>query len=80
MEGNFLGVGLTNVIGIALFTMLVSVILKVIFTKYEVEGISQVIRTAQKKEVKRNEFYFKAQLVDTNDSINFCNNDVYLFN
>ena len=34
------------IIGIALFTMLVSVILKVIFTKYEVEGISQVVRTA----------------------------------
>ena len=46
MESKFLGVGLTNVIGIALFTMLVSVILKVIFTKYEVEGISQVVRTA----------------------------------
>ena len=46
MESKFLGVGLTNVIGIALFTMLVSVILKVIFTKYEVEGISQVVSTA----------------------------------
>lgn len=46
MEGNFLGVGLTNAIGIALFTMIVSVILKVIFTKYEVEGVSQVVRTA----------------------------------
>ena len=46
MNSKFLGVGLTNVIGIALFTMLVSVILKVIFTKYEVEGISQVVRTA----------------------------------
>ena len=46
MDIKFLGVGLTNVIGIALFTMLVSVILKVIFTKYEVEGISQVVRTA----------------------------------
>ena len=46
MGSKFLGVGLTNVIGIALFTMLVSVILKVIFTKYEIEGISQVVRTA----------------------------------
>ena len=46
MDTQFLGVGLINVIGIALFTMLVSVILKVIFTKYEVEGISQVVRTA----------------------------------
>ena len=46
MDSKFLGIGLTNAIGIALFTMIVSVILKVIFTKYEVEGISQVVRTA----------------------------------
>ena len=46
MDSKFLGVGLTNAIGIALFTMIVSVILKVIFTKYEVEGVSQVVRTA----------------------------------
>lgn len=46
MEGKFLGVGLTNAIAIALFTMLVSVCLKVIFTKYEIEGISEVVRTA----------------------------------
>ncbi len=42
----FLGVGLTNALGIALFTMLISVMLKVIFTKHEVEGISEVVRTA----------------------------------
>lgn len=46
MESNFLGVGLTNALGIALFTMVISVILKVVFTKYEVEGVSQVVRTA----------------------------------
>ena len=46
MDSKFLGVGLTNAIGIALFTMIVSVILKVIFTKYEIEGVSQVVRTA----------------------------------
>ena len=46
MESKFLGIGITNAIGIALFTMIVSVILKVIFIKYEVEGISQVVRTA----------------------------------
>ena len=40
MESKFLGIGLTNAIGIALFTMIVSVILKVIFTKYEIEGVS----------------------------------------
>lgn len=42
----FLGVGLTNALGIALFTLLVSVALKVIFTKYEIEGVSEVVRTA----------------------------------
>ena len=42
----FLGVGLTNALGIALFTLLISVALKVIFTKYEVEGVSEVVRTA----------------------------------
>lgn len=46
MERKFLGVGLTNAVGIALFTLLVSVMLKVAFTKHEVEGISEVIRTA----------------------------------
>lgn len=42
----FLGVGLTNALGIAFLTMAVSVALKVIFTKYEVDGVSQVVRTA----------------------------------
>ena len=46
MESKFLGVGLQNALGIALFTLLVSITLKVIFTKYEVEGVSQVVRTA----------------------------------
>lgn len=46
MSEKFLGVGLTNALGIALFTMLVSVSMKVIFTKHEIEGISEVVRTA----------------------------------
>ena len=46
MDGKFLGVGLTNALGIALLTMLVSVIMKVIFTQYEIEGLSDVVRTA----------------------------------
>lgn len=46
MDGKFLGVGLQNALGLALFTLLVSLALKVIFTKYEVEGVSEVIRTA----------------------------------
>lgn len=46
MGEKFLGVGLPNAIGIALLTLLISVGLKVIFTKYEIEGISEVVRTA----------------------------------
>lgn len=46
MDGKFLGVGLQNALGIAFLTLLVSVVLKVIFTKFEVSGISEVIRTA----------------------------------
>ena len=42
----FLGVGLQNALGIALFTLLVSVMLKVVFTKHPIEGISEVVRTA----------------------------------
>lgn len=42
----FLGVGLQNAIGIAFLTMLLSVVLKVIFTKYEITGVSEVVRTA----------------------------------
>lgn len=46
MGDKFLGIGLQNALGIAFLTLLVSVILKVIFTKYEVKGISEVVRTA----------------------------------
>lgn len=46
MDSKFLGVGLVNAIGIAFLTFALSVMLKVIFTKYEVEGVSDVIRTA----------------------------------
>lgn len=46
MDSKFLGVGLQNALGIALFTLLVSVAMKVIFTKYEVEGISEVVRAS----------------------------------
>ena len=42
----FLGVGLTNALGIAFLTLAVSCILKVLFTMYEVDGLSDVIRTA----------------------------------
>lgn len=46
MSEKFLGVGLVNAVGICLLAMLVSVFMKVIFTRYEVEGLSEVIRTA----------------------------------
>lgn len=46
MDGKFLGVGLQNALGIALFTLLVSVMLKVIFTKYKIEGVSEVVRAS----------------------------------
>lgn len=46
MGDKFLGVGLTNALGIAFFTLATSVALKVIFTKYELEGVSEVVRTA----------------------------------
>lgn len=45
MEDKFLGVGLQKALGIAVFTMIVIIIFKIIFTKYEVEGISEVVRT-----------------------------------
>ena len=46
MGEKFMGVGLSNALAIAIFTMMISVILKVIFTKYEVEGVSEIVRTA----------------------------------
>ena len=46
MGDKFLGVGLMNAVGISVLAMLISILLKVIFTKYEVEGLSQLIRTA----------------------------------
>lgn len=46
MDSKFLGVGLQNALGIAFLTLLMSVVLKIIFTKYEVKGISEVVRTA----------------------------------
>lgn len=46
MSEKFMGVGLKNALAIAFFTMVVSVALKIIFSMYEIEGISQVVRTA----------------------------------
>lgn len=46
MDSKFLGVGLINALGICVLAMLVSIFLKVLFTRYEVEGLSEIIRTA----------------------------------
>lgn len=45
MDDKFLGVGIPKALGIAIFTMIVIIIFKIVFTKYEVEGISEVVRT-----------------------------------
>lgn len=42
----FAGVGLVNIIVIWLICSLLTVIAKVIFTKYEVGGLSDVVRTS----------------------------------
>lgn len=45
MNGKFLGVGLKNAVLLAIFTMLFIVVSKVIFTKYPVKGLSEVIQS-----------------------------------
>ena len=40
----FAGLGLKNLVVVALFTMLFIVLAKVVFTKYEVAGVSQVVQ------------------------------------
>lgn len=42
----FLGIGLKNAIGLWLLFMLFSLVIKTVFTKYEVEGVSEVVRAA----------------------------------
>lgn len=44
MSEKFLGIGLTNAMAIAIFTMLFIVAMKSIFTMYEVPGVSTVVR------------------------------------
>jgi hypothetical protein len=46
LEGKkFLGIGLKSGLSMALFTMLVIVMVKVIFNKYPVRGITEIINT-----------------------------------
>ncbi|MBR4870273.1 MAG: hypothetical protein IKU12_05790 [Oscillospiraceae bacterium] len=46
MDGKFLGVGLLNAFGLWCLFMVFTIMAKVIFTKYEVAGVSEVIRAA----------------------------------
>lgn len=46
MDGKFLGVGIKNALGLWLLFLLFSVVAKVIFTKYEIEGLSEVVRAS----------------------------------
>lgn len=39
----FAGLGLKNLVVVAMFTMLFIVVCKVVFAKYEVQGVSQVV-------------------------------------
>lgn len=41
----FAGLGLKNLVVVAMFTMLFIVVAKVVFTKYEVTGVSQVVQS-----------------------------------
>lgn len=43
--GKFAGVGLKNLVVISIFVMLFIVVMKVVFTKHEINGISQVVQS-----------------------------------
>lgn len=44
MNEKFLGLGLTNIFGLFILFKLFNCVTKVVFTKYEIEGISQIFR------------------------------------
>lgn len=46
MDGKFLGVGIVNAFGLWCLFMVFSIVVKVIFTKYEIAGVSEVVRAA----------------------------------
>jgi hypothetical protein len=46
MDSKFLGVGLTNVLLIWLAVTLLSLMAKVIFTKYPIDGVSQIFQAS----------------------------------
>lgn len=41
----FLGLGLTNLIGVSIFTILFIVIAKVLLVKYPITGVSEVVQS-----------------------------------
>lgn len=43
MDGKFLGVGIMNALGLWLLFMMFSLIAKVIFTRYHVNGLSEMV-------------------------------------
>lgn len=45
MDGKFLGVGVLNAFGLWCLFMVFSVVAKVVFTKYHIDGISEVVLT-----------------------------------
>ena len=44
MNDKFLGIGLKNALGLFFLFMVFRIVLKVIFTMYEIEGASEVVR------------------------------------
>jgi hypothetical protein len=46
MDGKFLGLGITNLFLIFLLFTVFSLIAKVVFTKYPVEGVSQLFQAS----------------------------------
>ena len=45
MDGKFLGVGVMNAFGLWCLFVVFSVVAKVIFTKYHINGVSEVVLT-----------------------------------
>jgi len=40
-----MGVGFKNLLGIGLFVILLIVVLKIVFTKYPIKGVSEVVQS-----------------------------------
>lgn len=45
VTSKFAGVGLKNLVVISIFVMVFIVIMKVVFTKHHVEGVSELVQT-----------------------------------